>query len=389
MSRGYIKRLRAIHVQPRELAFTFADERREVGLQEVLRLREEVWFSRGVALAPECNRHIVRASIAECERLRQARQIKHQVIAAACSVRHAEEIAQLYREEGYAAEEIHSRQTKIQNQNVISRLKDGRIDVIVQVEMLGEGFDHPPLSVAAVFRPFRSLSPYVQFVGRIMRTLRSGPSDPDNCGVVVSHVGLNTERHWSDFRSLDKPDQELWSGLAGGEIVAASACDTGNGVAQAFAPDMLVTAEILGEFRQSLFGQPSTRGEQQPLPLLDETSSMAGPQQRRHQAKSRLQDMVNDSIRTTLWASQLSGTGWQVGRRFAFVRRQNNWAAVRQWTYQELNRRLSRRPGRGKEWTLAEIEQATDALPEVQRVITEQLQSCFRRKKRWPRSDRF
>ena len=33
--------------------------------------------------------------------------------------------------------------------------------------MLGEGFDHPYLSVASVFSIFASLAPFVQFVGRI------------------------------------------------------------------------------------------------------------------------------------------------------------------------------------------------------------------------------
>ena len=42
---------------------------------------------------------------------------------------------------------------------VLRKLKAGLIDVIVQVQMLGEGFDHPQLSVAAIFRPFRSLAP--------------------------------------------------------------------------------------------------------------------------------------------------------------------------------------------------------------------------------------
>ncbi len=390
MCRGYIKRLRAVHVQPRELAFTFCDEPQEVSLTDVMRLREEVWFSRGVALAPECNRHIVRTSIAECEKLRQARLIKHQIIAAACSVHHAGEIARLYREAGYIAEEIHSGQPKSQRQNVLARLKDGRLDVIVQVEMLGEGFDHPPLSVAAVFRPFRSLSPYVQFVGRIMRTVRqSSPNDPDNCGVVVSHVGLNTERHWSEFRSLDKQDQDLWAGLAGGGDVTPSASSSQAGLPREFSPDMLVSSEILGEFRESLFGHVSGSEAQQPLPLSDNASSIAGPQQRRQEARTLLQERVNDSVRETLWTTRLSGTGWQIGRRFAFVRRQNNWAATRQWTYIELNKRIGRRPAPGKEWSLNEIEQALDVLPDVRQEIVKKLQSCFRRKETWPRSARF
>ena len=64
---------------------------------------------------------------------------------------------------------------------VIQRLKEGLLDCIMQVQMIGEGFDHPHLSVAAIFRPFRSLSPYVQFVGRIMRVIvQNDPRHPDN-----------------------------------------------------------------------------------------------------------------------------------------------------------------------------------------------------------------
>jgi superfamily II DNA or RNA helicase len=43
---------------------------------------------------------------------------------------------------------------------VLADLRSSNLDCIVQVQMLGEGFDHPPLSVAAIFRPFASLSPY-------------------------------------------------------------------------------------------------------------------------------------------------------------------------------------------------------------------------------------
>jgi len=74
----------------------------------------------------------------------------------------------------------------------------------------GAGFDHPPLSVSAIFRPYRSLSPYIQFVGRVMRVNRQQvPGHPDNRGIVVSHVGLNLDRHWDDFKTLDAEDQQL------------------------------------------------------------------------------------------------------------------------------------------------------------------------------------
>ncbi len=76
--------------------------------------------------------------------------------------------------------------------------------------MLGEGFDHPPLSVAAIFRPFASLTPFIQFVGRVMRVVQEAkPEHPDNNAFIVSHVGLNTDAHWDDFRELDFDDQEM------------------------------------------------------------------------------------------------------------------------------------------------------------------------------------
>ena len=52
--------------------------------------------------------------------------------------------------------------------------------MIVQVRKLGEGFDHRFLAVAAVFSIFSNLSPFVQFVGRIMRVInRMRPATPE------------------------------------------------------------------------------------------------------------------------------------------------------------------------------------------------------------------
>lgn len=78
--------------------------------------------------------------------------------------------------------------------------------------MLGEGFDHPPLSVAAIFRPYRSLSPYIQFVGRVMRVnVPKAPGHPDNEGIVVSHVGMSIDRHWQDFRGPSHASVEIYA----------------------------------------------------------------------------------------------------------------------------------------------------------------------------------
>ena len=398
MCQGYITSLNAVHVAPTELSFTMRDgnDVHTCTLKDVLRLRESTWFRRGVALAEKCNEHIVSESIQQCEELRANGKIKHQIIAAACSVEHAKQIACLYRRAGYATEEIHSGQTKQTRDNVISRLRSAQLDAIVQVQMLGEGFDHPPLSVAAVFRPFRTLSPYVQFVGRIMRTnQQDAPGAPDNRGVVVSHVGLNTERHWKDFKGLDEGDQQLFASLVGtrersscaiGSSIANDSPDAGS--SQSISPNMLVKNELLGEVYRSQYG--NTEQQQRQLKLESPHHEctnliLAGPQQRRRESRSRLQSEVQDAIRDALFEWNLYGRGWQISRKFQFLRGYNNWVALRFWIFSELNQAVKRKPRRGKEWSLDEVEEAMEVLPQVLKNIHQKMEHCFRRKKQWPK----
>lgn len=397
MCRGYIKSLKAIHVSPTELSFTFRDSAETCSLAELLELKEETWFSRGVALAEECNRSIVATSIQQCEQLRSAKSTKHQVIAAACSVEHAEQVAALYRESGYYAEEIHSKLTRQQRDLVLKRLRSGQLDAIVQVQMLGEGFDHAQLSVAAIFRPFRTLSPYVQFVGRVMRVVRQQrPSDPDNTGVVVSHVGLNTEHLWEDFRLLDENDQQLWAGLVSGTSPANESANDlaereGESDRRFFSPDMLVAHEILGEVKKQQYGHVQPEPEQVELqfdiPGQISNGPLAGPQQIRREGRARIKQQVEDSIRHVLRSTRLSSTGWQIGYKFRFLRRNNNWAALRFWMYMELNKTLGRKAG--AEWTLTEVEEAADSMPLVVSSIEEKLLTAFRRSSSWHRYDRY
>ena len=210
MRRGFVKHIQASNVAPSELRFSYRGHEATHTLEEVLRLKDRDWFSRGVALAEVCNVSIVDGSLEWLKHLRATGTIHHQIIAVACSVDHARAVRRLYEERGYQAHEIHSKMTDEQKAKVLRDLHDGTLDVIVQVQMLGEGFDHPPLSVAAIFRPFRSLSPYIQFVGRVMRVNKQqSPGNLDNRGIVVSHVGLNLERHWEDFKNLDVNDQQI------------------------------------------------------------------------------------------------------------------------------------------------------------------------------------
>lgn len=216
--RGYIKRLKASYVAPSEIELGFRDKRgRTYNLAEVLKLKEEEWFSRGVALAFPCNQHIVDSSLEKLEELRQS-GTRHQLIAVACSINHAREIRSMYRERGYSAEVIHSKQKDEQQAAILNNLHNGILDCIVQVQMLGEGFDHPKLSVASIFRPFRTLAPYVQFVGRIMRVVvQNDPIHPDNVGHIVTHLGMNLDERLKEFKQFENDDQAFWDKVICGD----------------------------------------------------------------------------------------------------------------------------------------------------------------------------
>lgn len=259
MMNGFIKQIHSRSVAPEELSFTYAEETTRHTLEEVLELREEQWFRRGVALSPECNRHIAEASILRCNQLRAETGVQHQVIAAACSVDHARQVRAIYEECGYRAAEIHSEMSEGDREAVLERLTTGQIDCIVQVQVLGEGFDHPRLSVAAVFRPFRSLAPYIQFVGRVMRVvIQNAPDHPDNQGWVISHVGLNNEERWEEFRELDLDDQDLVRRWLIGEPETDDEDDIekGNGQPRRFDALQLVDSELVGSFIDRTFLDP-------------------------------------------------------------------------------------------------------------------------------------
>lgn len=216
--RGYIKRLRASYVAPAQVELSFTDNSGTTySLDDVLKMKEEEWFSRSIALSPICNKHIVDSSLAKLEQLRQT-GTQHQLVAVACHIDHAKTVRSLYRERGFTAEVLHSKMSPEAQDEVLAQLRNGTLDCIVQVQMLGEGFDHPKLSVAAIFRPYRSLAPYIQFVGRIMRVVvQNDPTHPDNVGHIVTHLGMNLDARLKEFKEFERDDQAFWDRVISGE----------------------------------------------------------------------------------------------------------------------------------------------------------------------------
>lgn len=371
--KGYIKRLKASYVAPSQIQLGFTDSQSNTyTLDDVLKLKEEVWFSRGVALAQPCNQHIVDSSLEKLEELRQT-GTKHQLIAVACSINHAKDIRSMYQERGYNAEVIHSNMADDQKAKVIGDLKSGVLDCIVQVQMLGEGFDHPKLSVAAVFRPFRSLAPYVQFVGRIMRVIvQNDPGHPDNMGHIVTHLGMNLDERLKEFKQFENDDEAFWEKVIGGEEPEAPV-EVRNGTARRRVKESNIVVD--GEIIDSLWEEDFTTVEDKHLiddlrtklkalgldpdqaASIVKASNSAGivhrpptgafpvqPHLEWREAKKRLNEQAKRTANILLNNVDLKPVGREIPFKYTTlsIRAQNNFVAALMMVNTEIDRKLGK-----------------------------------------------
>ena len=172
-------------------------------------------FRRSIVTSTETLNTIVDASIRELDKRREAADNNRlKIIASALNYHHCGQVVEAYRARGRRADYVHSREDSAANERVMQRLENHELDVIVQVRKLGEGFDHPFLAVAAVFSVFANLSPFVQFVGRIMRVIeQNAPGHVLNQGAVVFHAGANVANRWEDFQQYSEADRKFFDQL--------------------------------------------------------------------------------------------------------------------------------------------------------------------------------
>lgn len=390
--KGYIKRLKASYVAPAEIELGFCDERgRTYSLNEVLKLKEEEWFSRGVALARICNQHIVDSSLEKLEELRQS-GTQHQLIAVACSINHAREIRSLYQERGFNADVIHSKQSADEQEVILTALRNGTLDCIIQVQILGEGFDHPKLSVAAIFRPFRTLAPYIQFVGRIMRVIvQNDPMHPDNVGHIVTHLGMNLDERLKEFRQFENDDQAFWDKVISGDEPEVPAA-VRDGAARIMAGERVI---VHNEIVESLWEEDfSTVEDQQIIEDLRERLTLYGldpsqaeemvknaqgarlrkgapsepflvqPQREWEEAKKRLYEQALRLAKLLLNQVDLSITGTELIYKYKSLKStgNNNYVSAVMMVNAEINKRL------GKERAQASVEEFKQVLGDLDHI---------------------
>ncbi len=103
----------------------------------------------------------------------------------AISINHARNIAAYYKEHGINAVAIDSKTpTKVRRQ-LVEDFRQGKIQVLVNVDVFSEGFDCPDVEFIQLARPTLSLSKYLQQVGRGLRKTEG----KESC-MIIDNVGL-------------------------------------------------------------------------------------------------------------------------------------------------------------------------------------------------------
>lgn len=130
-----------------------------------------------------------------------------------CStVAHAESIAEQFRAAGYRAESVDGKMHNDVRDDRIAAIGDGRLNVLTSCELIGEGLDVPCVYGALLIRPTKSLSVFLQQIGRVLR-----PAEGKQA-VVLDHVGNylrhglpDTSREWTldQGAGKDKPQERI------------------------------------------------------------------------------------------------------------------------------------------------------------------------------------
>lgn len=132
----------------------------------------------------------------------------------AISIDHARRIAAYYCQQGVDAVAIDSKTPAAERKRLVEEFKEGKVKVLVNVDVFSEGFDCPDVEFVQMARPTLSLSKYLQQVGRGLRKAVGKTT----C-VLIDNVGL--------YRAFGLPirpwDWEaMFQGLAAGKGMTAA-----------------------------------------------------------------------------------------------------------------------------------------------------------------------
>ena len=129
----------------------------------------------------------------------------HQAAIAFCvTVAHAQHVAAAFRAAGYRSECVHGGLPTVERDRLIAGLGNGEIEVLTSCEIISEGLDVPAVGAVILLRPTKSLTLYLQQIGRGMR-----PAPGKAALVVLDHAAAMCSV--TDYRSTTASGASLAS----------------------------------------------------------------------------------------------------------------------------------------------------------------------------------
>ncbi len=128
--------------------------------------------------------------------------VKPRVLFSALGERHAEQIARIADEYNIPCSHLHHSMTEGRIKSTRQRFEQdsGDLQGIVQLKMLGQGYDFPPITIVVPMRPYGSFSEFYQFIGRGIRVVqhpaltgRVGPGE--QFLDIVYHAEMGLDEH--------------------------------------------------------------------------------------------------------------------------------------------------------------------------------------------------
>lgn len=199
-----VKWLRKSTVNSTEMYFQIPNDSHRYTKQEVLEFKEIEWIQRSVALSKECSELVIDESIKKLKELKElSKSVPHKILAVACSIAHAEDVAKWYTDKGMTVVIVHSELDKEKLEENLYKIDNHECNVVVSVNMLMEGYDHKYLSVLSIFRPYKSKNAFAQIVGRVLRTIPENEITDyaiDNNAYVIYHQETGLDVMWQSFQ---------------------------------------------------------------------------------------------------------------------------------------------------------------------------------------------
>ncbi len=121
-----------------------------------------------------------------------------QTIIYCSSIKHSKAVAEAFQAAGINAMHFDGDTASTERRNIVRDFRTGKIRILCNVDLIGEGFDVPDCCCCVLLRPTMSMGLFIQQSGRALRPL------PGKTAIILDHVGNYTrhglpadDRQWS------------------------------------------------------------------------------------------------------------------------------------------------------------------------------------------------